>query len=31
MEMYVFHMCTLPILFDQLAFLKYSSSCQGLT
>ena len=31
MEMYVFLICILPILFDQLVLLKYSSSCQGLT
>ena len=30
MEMYVFHICILPILFDQLALLKYSSSCEEL-
>ena len=31
MEMYIFHICILPILFYKLALPKYSSSCQRLT
>ena len=31
MEMYIFQICILPILFYKLALTKYISSCQGLT